>query len=80
MSFRRFCAVLDFVTYRNLVHPSGLICSCCSYTLELPFSRFVTSPQLFFRFGIPHADVHRSAHIASVVPKKTTLTKTARVV
>ncbi len=49
--------VSDFGTFGNLVRPSGLICSLfvqSGFPLELPFPRFVTSPQLFFRSGIPH--------------------------
>ena len=48
--------VPDFGTSSNLVHQSGLLYMFVQsgFPLELPFSRFVPTPQLFFKFQIPH--------------------------
>ena len=45
MSFRLYCAASDFSTFCNLVRPSGLICSSCSYSRDFP-SNFLSHGSL----------------------------------
>ena len=77
MSFRLFCAVSDFGTFGNLIHPALYAISVRTVGISPRTSsstvRYLPAVVLQVWDSASSrllADFHRSAHIASVAPKK----------